>query len=723
VSKTASLTIAPAIKVLFAIAALLLVIIIFVQSWSTTGPTLLPIEDNIAAQRAYLPHFLQLPAHSWEIAMPTIAIIIGCSLLRFFPPNNWTRPIVKLVLIGLLGRYFVWRTIATLNFASVPSTILSLLLYVIEIIGIFVLLVSSFQSMWSTENTRRIEADRYEPAIRSGAYVPSVDIFVPTYNEPEFIVQRTVIGCQAIEYPNKTIYILDDTRRPHIRDLADRLGCKYITRDNNAHAKAGNLNNALPQTHGELILIMDADFVPFKQFLMRTVGFFQSPDVGLVQTPQDFYNPDHHARNLGIDHILPNDLTNFFSFNQGTRDIFNGVVCCGTSYVVRRRALESIGGYYTRCTAEDFPTSSLMLTRGWRILYLSETLSMGESTRNYSDFLKQRLRWMQGNLQIYGCTDEVPIWTNLTWGQQSFYLVQYIGGLNPVFRFIYMITPLLSLYLGVSPYNAPLAESIYYFVPYMLFMFASFSWSVHYTMSIFWSEIYDVMVCFPGMRQLYGMLFKSIGKGFVVTAKGVTSKSKRYNLNNTYPLLIFLILTVIVVTLHFGGSSQGWWQTVQNDGFSMVFFWVVYNFIMVSTTLLCAIDQPERRLVDRFPLRTRCQITVDGVAYVGYTENLSEGGARIVMPKSCLPDTTIALTLPDYQFTIDVQVCRRESDRHQNRFYLEFAPPSLAQTRQLVDMLYTEVTWWKERKRPSSLDSLLALCSALVQLKPLRNQF
>ncbi len=109
-----------------------------------------------------------------------------------------------------------------------------------------------------------------------------------------------------MDYPNKTVYILDDTRRPHIKAIAEELGCKYITRRDNKHAKAGNLNNALKQTNGEFISIMDADFVPFKNFLTRTVGFFQNSKIDLVQTPQYFYNPDYHARNLGLDCILPN---------------------------------------------------------------------------------------------------------------------------------------------------------------------------------------------------------------------------------------------------------------------------------------------------------------------------------------------------------------------------------------------------------------------------------
>ncbi|NJL23358.1 MAG: glycosyltransferase [Leptolyngbyaceae cyanobacterium SM1_3_5] len=468
-SRSSQVSIAPITWLIFLGSMIFCLSALYISAWTTTGPSFLPLEENIKPIDRFLPHLLQVPSHGWDLALPSVAALIFCSLLRFIPANNWTRSLVKSIWFVVAVRYFVWRTIATINFASIPSLAFSLLLYGIEAIGFFVLILVAIQSVWSTDRQRIKQADRYEQQVRSGEYLPSVDVFVPTYNEPEFIVRRTVMGCQAMDYPNKTVYILDDTRRSHIRELAEQLGCKYICRSDNKHAKAGNLNHALPLTSGDLITIMDADFVPFRSFLTRTVGFFQQENVAMIQTPQDFYNPDHHVRNLGVDHILPNDLATFFSFGQTTRDTFNSVMCCGTSYVVRRKALEDIGGYYTRCVAEDSPTSTFMLTRGWKLLYLPEKLSMGESTRNYSDFLKQRLRWLQGNLQIFYCADEVPIWKSMSLAQKSFWLVQLIGCFNPLFRAIMLLSPLISIYVGISPHAATVDESLYYFLPFMIF--------------------------------------------------------------------------------------------------------------------------------------------------------------------------------------------------------------------------------------------------------------
>lgn len=718
-------TIAPWVWIIFGSSLFVHVCVVFVSSWTSTGPTFLRTEEHAASLERNLPEFLQLPASPWDLAFPTIAIFALGFLLRFIPSNNWTRLVVKAIFLALAARYMVWRTIATLNLQSWTSAAFSILLYVIEVIGIFSLVLVTLQSIWSSDGYRRKQADRYEQDVRSGHYLPSVDVFVPTYNEPEFIVKRTVMGCQAMEYPNKTVYILDDTRRPHIRELAEKLGCEYLTRPDNKHAKAGNLNHALPQTHGELVTIMDADFVPFKNFLTRTVGFFQQADVAMLQTPQDFYNPDHHARNLGIDHLLPNDLACFFSFGQTTRDTCNSVVCCGTSYVVRRKALEDVGGYYTRCVAEDSPTSTFMLTRGWNILYLGEKLSMGESTRNYSDFLKQRLRWLQGNLQIFYCADEVPIWGRLSLIQQSYWLSQLIGCFNPLFRAIFLLSPIISIYVGIAPQVAPLSEALYYFLPYMMLQLCTTSWSVQYSHSFFWGELYEIIMCFPGLERLIFTLRKPFGKPFIVTPKGVTVDTKRYNLVNTWPLLVIIILTIIALTLHIAGSGLGLWQTVQNDGFGVVFFWLIYNLVTVSLAFMAAIDQPERRLMDRFPLRTCCRVVSGDKTFWGVTRNLSEGGADLVLttPEPISESSTVTLVLPDYNFTIEAKLLRLTPQGSITRMGVQFEELSIEANRQLVNMLYTEITWWKESKRPGSIDSFLAVLWAFFQFRPLRNQF
>lgn len=696
-------------------------------SQSQSHSAVLPLQINLSQVR-FLPEFLQPPDQPFDLWLPTLIVAYICILLPFIPSNNWTRLIVRTLLLILVIRYFVWRTIASLDLSHWAIATFSLLIYFIEVIGIISLVLHIPQSIWSSAKKRTAQADRYSQNIMSGKYLPSVDIFVPTYNEPEQIVCRTVIGCQAMEYPNKTVYILDDGRRPHIRALAEKLGCEYITRPENVinkHAKAGNLNNALPQTQGELIAIMDADFVPFKNFLTRTVGFFQQQKVALVQTPQTFYNSDHHARNLGIDHLLYDDLASFFGFSLSCRDVTNSVLCCGTSYVVRRSCLEAVGGYNTTCLAEDSPTSTSMLTRGWQLIYLNEVLSMGESTRTYLDFIKQRTRWHHGNYQIFCCGKEIPIWSTMNWVQKSYFFTFFLGSFQPLFRAIFMMTPLVSICLGISPLKSTPSESLYYFVPFILLQIGSTGWATEYTASFFWNEVYDVILCFPNLKCLFLAIRDPFGLPFKVTRKGVRAETKNYNLNQTWPLLIGIVLSIAVLCLHLVGYQVGLWQTATASGFAMMFFILIYNTVLMSIAALAAIDQPQRRGIDRFPLDTTCQFTFGNHTYSGYTNDLSEKGASITL----MTDDVVAenhpviVTFPEHNFFVEAKVCRLTPQKNYTIVSLEFPNITVEQNRQLVTMLYSDMTWWKQSKRPGSLDVFLAMFVAFLKLTPLMSKY
>src|SRR5437762_2682881 len=124
-----------------------------------------------------------------------------------------------------------------------------------------------------------------------GPFHPSVDVLIPIYSESCGILEKTLIGAVAMRYPNKKIYVCDDSHRSEVRELAERYGATYLLGPRR-HAKAGNLNNALTQTQGELIAIFDTDHIPVASFLEETVPYFVDPAVGFLQTPHHFYNED-----------------------------------------------------------------------------------------------------------------------------------------------------------------------------------------------------------------------------------------------------------------------------------------------------------------------------------------------------------------------------------------------------------------------------------------------
>ena len=128
---------------------------------------------------------------------------------------------------------------------------------------------------------RRMEADKHEARLRASLPLglPEVDVYIPTYNEPIEILEKTITGALCLDYPRFQIWVLDDGRRPWLRELCRDKGVGYLTRPDNVHAKAGNINHALTKTSAPFVAVFDADFIPQRNFLMRTMGFFDDPKI------------------------------------------------------------------------------------------------------------------------------------------------------------------------------------------------------------------------------------------------------------------------------------------------------------------------------------------------------------------------------------------------------------------------------------------------------------
>src|SRR5262249_27081427 len=155
-------------------------------------------------------------------------------------------------------------------------------------------------------------------------------------------------------------------------------GVGYLTRPDNAHAKAGNINHALTKTNAEFIAIFDADFIPQRNFLTRTIGFFSDPKIGIVQVPHAFYNHDPMQTNLAMRKTLADDQRFFFEAIMPSRDGWDAAFCCGSNSVTRRSALRAIGGQLsTQSITEDMLLSLMLMRKGFVTRYLSERLAFG----------------------------------------------------------------------------------------------------------------------------------------------------------------------------------------------------------------------------------------------------------------------------------------------------------------------------------------------------------
>jgi cellulose synthase (UDP-forming) len=311
------------------------------------------------------------------------------------------------------------------------------------------LLIAEFYGMWSltmlTWFSWRIPRSERPPATPGH----KVDVYVCTYDEPVAVLRATLAGCAALAYPHAT-YVLDDGRRPEVEALAREWGAEYLTRPDNSHAKAGNVNHALPRTDGDLVLTLDADHVPLPDAIDAIVGYFDDPTVGLVQTPHDFYNHD------SIQHyqVGRHEQSVFYSVICPGKDRHGAAFWCGSGALIRRAALLGIGGVATDTIAEDFHTTIKLHRAGWRTRYHDEVLIQGLAPHDLAAYLLQRDRWARGNLAVF-TTPESPLRAReLSARQRLSYFASLSAYLAGPMRLLMLLTLAAVLWSGALPLRA-----------------------------------------------------------------------------------------------------------------------------------------------------------------------------------------------------------------------------------------------------------------------------
>ncbi len=566
---------------------------------------------------------------TWHLLAPTILLwTLVVVIMRLSPqPQTWSRWLVVGTLLVLTARYITWRSLATLNTWTPLNGTFSLLLFALEML---VLLAGTIQLLLMLRvRSRRREADMLAQAVTSGQFMPSVDVLIPTYDEPDFILRRTIIGCQAMDYANKTIYLLDDTRRPEIAQLAKELGCEYMTRPDNRHAKAGNLNHALNHIHGELVAVFDADFVPTRNFLTRTIGFFQNPLIGLVQTPQSFYNADPIARNLGLENVLTPEEEVFYRQIQPIRDAAGSVICSGTSFVVRREALNATGGFVTDSLSEDYFTGIRLSALGYHLVYLDEKLSAGLAAENLAAHATQRLRWARGTLQAFFIESNPLTIRGLKPIQRLAHLEGLLHWFTSISRVGFLLFPLAYSFLGVIPIQATVPELLYYFLPYYVVQLTVFAWLNYGSRSALLSDIYSLVLCFPLALTVFQVMLRPFSKGFKVTPKGTSSDRFTFNWNLALPLIVMFILSAVSLWRNLGICLVGWQvsdYTANTKGLGLGWLWSAYNLVLLGIALLILLDAPKPSTSEWFDLRRVVRCEIDGARVQGNHDRAAQEG-------------------------------------------------------------------------------------------------
>jgi len=609
-------------------------------AWFSGEGTVSGIFATIDIRQQNPPVWLQVPtASKIYLLVPTFVLVSAAlAAIKISPqPQKWSRAVVVAIVLALTIRYVLWRSLATLNLSDPLNGIFSLGLFFLEML--MVLTTSIQLYLMLRVKDRRQEADRMAVAVAEGNFAPSVDIFIPTYNEPAFILRRTVIGCQALDYANKKVYLLDDTKRPEIKLLAKELGCHYITRPDNIHAKAGNINHATALTQGELIVVFDADFIPTTNFLTRTVGFFQNPEIALVQTPQSFYNHDPIARNLGLENVLAPEEEVFYRQIEIIKDSADSVICSGTSFVVRRSALQTAGGFVTDSVCEDYFTGIRLSATGYRLVYLDEKLSAGLAAENIEAHLTQRLRWARGTLQAFFIDSNPLTIRGLRFVQRLSHLEGLLHWFTSLTRVLFLLMPLAYSFLGIIPLRTNVRELLYFFLPYYLVQVTVFSWLNRRSRSALLSDVYSFVQCIPLAVTVVSAMLNPFEKGFKVTPKGIASDRFSFNWNLGWPLIVLFAATAFSLyqnlNLHLL-KNVGSLQSISESadlfkGVSLGWIWSAYNLLMLGIALLILVDIPKPDIYEWFNLRRVVQLNVGGQSFWGITTVISESGAEVAL--------------------------------------------------------------------------------------------
>lgn len=298
----------------------------------------------------------------------------------------------------------------------------------------------------------------------------SVSVFIPTYNESLELVKRTLVAAKNMDYPHTT-WLLDDGNRPEFKKLAESLGIFYLARPSHEDAKAGNLNYALKNSNDELIAIFDADHVPHKKFLVKTVGYFNDENVAFVQTPQDFYNLDSFQHRVTKQRgLMWTEQSLFFRVIQKGKDFWNAAFFCGSCAVIRRKALDEIGGFAIETITEDLHTSIKIHKKGYKSVYHPESLAYGIAPATIEPFITQRIRWGQGAMHVLR-KESIIFDKKLTTAQKINYLASILTYLDGWQKGIFYITPIVVLATGWIPIKADGIELIQFLLPYVLINF------------------------------------------------------------------------------------------------------------------------------------------------------------------------------------------------------------------------------------------------------------
>ncbi|MBO9123886.1 MULTISPECIES: UDP-forming cellulose synthase catalytic subunit [unclassified Rhizobium] len=580
-----------------------------------------------------------LPVNLQAQLIASITVVAVMAIIKGLKGEGTWRLIALAFGTAIVMRYVYWRTTNTLPPVNQPENFIpGLLLYLAEMYSVAMLALSLFivATPLPPRPSRVGKLQRF----------PHVDVFVPTYNEDSHLLANTLSAAKAMDYPadKLTVWLLDDggtvqkrnsnklleaqaavARHNELKQLCEEIGVRYLTRERNEHAKAGNLNNGMQHSTGELIAVFDADHAPARDFLLETVGYFDDdPKLFLVQTPHFFINPDPLERNLRTFDNMPSENEMFYGIIQRGLDKWNAAFFCGSAAVLSRKALESQNGFSGISITEDCETALALHGSGWNSIYVDKPLIAGLQPATFASFIGQRSRWAQGMMQILRFRFPL-LKRGLTIPQRFCYMSSTLFWLFPFPRTVFLFAPLCYLFFDLEIFTASGGEFLAYTLAYMLvnlimqnYLYGSFRWP--------WiSELYEYVQTVHLLPAVISVMLNPRKPTFKVTAKDESiAVSRLSEISRPFFVIFAVQIIALIVTIY-----RIYTEPYKADVTLVVGGWNLINLIMAGCALGVVSERGERASSRRVRVNRRAEFGINSKWYTASIEDVSVHGARL----------------------------------------------------------------------------------------------
>ena len=491
--------------------------------------------------------------------------------------NNKNVKLLIIVDIIISTIYILWRGTVIPTNLGIVSFILGLILFVCEFIGFMNFM--NFQFIFFG----KYKIIRKDLSVYNLDEAPLVDVLICTYNESLQLLEKTIIASTQMAYPKNKfkVYLCDDGRRDELKALCKKYGVNYITREDNKGAKAGNINNALKYIKGDLFLVLDADMIPKKEFLQKTIGYFEDENLAFVQTPQCYYNKDMYQSNLKK--YIPNEQDFFMRDVQEARAYRGAVLHVGTNAVFRRKFIDEIGGYPTCSITEDMAVGMLLQAKGYDSIFINKVLVLGLSASTFGELVKQRDRWCRGNIQVFKHYNPF-ILKGLTPAQRICYVDGVLYWFSNLIKMFYIIVPILFLSTGIHFVESGFAELLNMTIPYILVQIFIFRILSPKSRRYMWTHYYEMAMAphlsLSIIKEMFGFEVN-----FNVTSKDIEIDRGYYEYDVVKPHLLILILGLLSLFIGLKLVEKGY---IIKYAYYLNAFLNIFNLIGIMRSLRVA---------------------------------------------------------------------------------------------------------------------------------------